>query len=147
LQLGFSSPNYYIKAISLGHTDALREGITVDHTPDTPVEVLIGSNPGRIEGTVVDNDGKPVQGAQITLIPGERSQTDRYRLGSTDTNGHFNFTGLYPTDYRLFAWDNIEPNAYRDPEFIQRYENQGKPVSITEGSNPAVELRLIKVNP
>src|SRR5262249_43248269 len=135
---GLPLTNYYIKAISFGHTDALREGITVERTPDAPIEILISSNPGKVEGTVVDNDGKPVQSAQITLIPIERDQPDRYRIASTDTNGHFNFAGLFPTSYKLFACDNIEPNAYRDLEFLQRYENQGKQTSITEGSNPAV---------
>jgi protocatechuate 3,4-dioxygenase beta subunit len=139
------SPDHYIKAIRFGQTDALRDGISVDGPPDSPIEVLIGSNAGKIEGTVVDNEGKPVQGAEITFIPNERTVTSQFRQAGSDVNGHFTARGVFPAGYRLFAWDGIEANAYRDPEFIRRFEQQGKAVSIGEGSNPAVELHVIKI--
>jgi hypothetical protein len=143
---GLPSPDHYIKAVNFGQADAL-DGFAIDHTPDTPIEVLVGSNAGKMEGNVMDREGKPVQAAQWTLIPADRSKSDRYRTNFTDSNGHFSIRGIFPGEYRVFAWDVIEPNAYRDPEFLRAYESQGKTVSIGEGSNPNVELRPIKINP
>jgi len=141
------SPDYYIKAVNSGHTDALHEGIALDRTPDTPIEILLSSNAGKIEGRVVDRDGKPATSIQVTLIPNDRARAERFKLAATDTNGHFEFHGIYPGDYKLFAWDGVEPNAYRDPDFLRAYEAQGKGAPISEGANGGVELQVIKLSP
>ncbi len=137
-------PDSYVKAVTLGQTDALRDGFTVDRTPDSPIEILVGANAGKLEGSVVDREGKPLASTQVTLIPLEPNRADRYRLNVTDTTGHFTFRGVVPGEYKVFAWESMEANAYRDPEFIRRYDNQGKVVILTEGSNPSIELRVIK---
>jgi hypothetical protein len=139
------SPDHYIKAITLGQTDALRDGLTLDRTPDMPVEVLISANGGRIEGSVRDKDGKPSVSTQVILVPNERTQADRFRVSATDTNGHFTVRGIYPGEYKLFAWDGLEAGAYRDPDVVRRYEELGVRAAILEGSNPNVELRVIRV--
>jgi hypothetical protein len=79
------------------------------------------------------------------LIPSERTQTDRFKSIVTDQNGAFTIRGIYPGNYKLFAWEAIEPNAERDPDFLRQYEEFGKTTSIGEGTNPSVELRLIKI--
>jgi len=139
------SPDYYIKAITLGQTDALRDGLTLDQIPDKPVEVLVSANGGRIEGSVRDKDGKPSVSTQVILVPNERTQADRFRVSATDTNGHFTMRGIYPGEYKLFAWDGLEAGAYRDPDVVRRYEELGVRAAILEGSNPNVELRVIRV--
>jgi carboxypeptidase family protein len=139
------SPDHYIKAITLGLTDALRDGLTLDRTPDMPVEVLVSANGGRIEGSVRDKDGKPSVSTQVILVPNERTQADRFRVSATDTNGHFTMRGISPGEYKLFAWDGLEAGAYRDPDVVRRYEELGVRAAILEGSNPNVELRVIRV--
>jgi hypothetical protein len=139
------SPDHYIKAITLGQTDALRDGLTLDRTPERPVEVLVSANGGRIEGSVRDKDGKPSVSTQVILVPNERTEGDRFRVSATDTNGHFTMRGIYPGEYKLFAWDGLEAGAYRDPDVVRRYEELGVRAAILEGSNPNVELRVIRV--
>jgi hypothetical protein len=43
----------------------------------------------------------------------------------------------------LYAWEDIEPYAYFDPEVVRQAESQGKPIRATELSKEAVELRSI----
>jgi protocatechuate 3,4-dioxygenase beta subunit len=137
------APNNYIKTVVVGGADA-RDGFTLDRPPDSPIEVLVGANAGRLEGTVLDREGQPAAGAQITLIPLENTRSDRYRVSNTDQNGHFTLRGIIPGAYKAFAWDSLEPNAYRDPELIRRFDNQGKAVAVIEGSNASIELRLVR---
>lgn len=141
------SPDWYIKAISFGSTDGFRDGLALEHTPESPIEVVLSPNAGSIKGTVVDRDAKLVPNTRVILIPAERTRTERFKFAVTDPNGAFTMRGIYPGSYKLFAWDMIEPNAERDPDFVRQYEEQGKSAPIAEGANPSVELRLIKVVP
>jgi hypothetical protein len=48
-----------------------------------------------------------------------------------------------PGDYVLFAWQDIERGQYLDPDFIQQYEDIGKPIHVEEGgSTIAAQLQL-----
>ena len=51
---------------------------------------------------------------------------------------------MVPGDYKAFAWMDIEPGAWQDPEVLQRYENQGQPVSVTSGSKLNIDVRLVR---
>jgi hypothetical protein len=145
--LPLPSPDWYIKAIQFGSTDGLRDGLPLEHTPESPIVVVLSPNAGSIKGTVIDKDGKLVPNTRVILIPAERDRTERFKFGVTDANGAFTMRGIYPGSYKLFAWDMFEPNAERDPDFVRQYEEQGKSAPISEGANPSVELRLIKVVP
>jgi hypothetical protein len=137
----------YIKAVTFAQSDGLREGFTVDRTPDSPIEILISTNGGSLKGKIVDKDGNHVASTRVFLIPTDRSRSERFKAAASDVNGSFQIRGIYPGEYKLFAWDLIETNAERDPEFIRKYEEQGKRVVVTEGANSDVDVRLIKVQP
>jgi hypothetical protein len=51
--------------------------------------------------------------------------------------------GIAPGEYKVFAWENVEFDAYKDPDFLRRYEDAGKPVTVAEGGKLAVQLQLI----
>ena len=51
--------------------------------------------------------------------------------------------GITPGDYKLFAWENVEAGAWQNPDFIQGYENAGRPIRINEGSNESLQLPVI----
>ena len=57
--------------------------------------------------------------------------------------------GLTPGDYKAYAWEDIEMGAYMDPEFMKPSEDKGEPVSLQEGEQKALTLKVIPadVNP
>jgi hypothetical protein len=81
----------------------------------------------------------------VVLVPeGSRRAIRRfYKTAISQPDGRFEITGISPGDYKLFAWDEIEPGAYADPAFLQKYEAQGTTVRIREGAAEAVSLRLL----
>ncbi len=52
------------------------------------------------------------------------------RASTTNQPGHYEFSALAPGKHKLFAWDNVKPNAWNDPAFLKDYENQAEKVAI-----------------
>ena len=78
------------------------------------------------------------------LIPDTRRDRQQfYKNAATDQYGHFNIKGIAPGNYKLFAWEDVEPGAAEDPEFLKPYENKGQAFSIEEKSRHNAQLELI----
>jgi hypothetical protein len=81
-----------------------------------------------IEGTILDKEQKPMPGVQAVLVPDrQRDWRDVYRFSTADQNGHFTMRQIAPGSYKLFAWEDLEPGAYNDPEFVRKYEDLATP--------------------
>jgi hypothetical protein len=78
------------------------------------------------------------------LIPaGNRERTDLFRAVTADTNGRFAIQSVAPGDYKLVAWDAIEPYAYFDPELIRQAEQSGAAVRIVESSQLTLNITVL----
>jgi hypothetical protein len=82
---------------------------------------------------------------RTTLVPdaARRQRADLYQSTSSDDSGRFQFRGIAPGDYSLFAWEDIENRLWQDPEFIRRHEASGKPVGILENGRETIETVAI----
>jgi protocatechuate 3,4-dioxygenase beta subunit len=137
------APNLYLKSARLGQTDALN-AVTISEPLNGPLEIVLRPNPGQVTGNVVDATLKPISGVQAVLVPDQaRDRQDLYRTAATDQDGRFTFRGVTPGDYRIFAWEDIEPFAYFDPAVVKQYEAAGRPVRVQESSSENAEVRLI----
>ena len=132
----------YLKSARLGGQDVLNDGLNLDRDPENPLEIVVSSHAGRIDGNVLDKDGRTVQMAAVTLLPRDRDRHDLYHMTDTDGRGIFNFQGLAPGEYKLFAWIEFERGAQFDPDFMLKYEDLGTVVRITEASAEKVVLRV-----
>jgi hypothetical protein len=137
------APNLYLKQARLGQNDALNS-LSISEPLNGTLEIVLRMNPGQVSGNVVDATLKPIGGVQAVLVPEQaRTRQDLYRTAVTDQEGRFTFRGIAPGDYRVFAWEDIEPFAYFDPSVIKQYEAAGKLVHIQESSSETAEVRLI----
>ncbi len=136
---------FYLKSLRLGGESVLETGLKVSSGQAAgSLEMVISSAGGQVEGSVT-KEGQPFSGARVVLVPesSRRGQTRLFKLASTDQYGHFIVRGIAPGDYKLFAWEELEPGAYQDPEFLKRYEDLGEPVRIEENGRGAAQLKLI----
>jgi hypothetical protein len=137
--------NWFLKSARMDGVDVLASGVGIDlkQSPGS-LDIVVSSNGAGLEG-VVSNEGKPFEGALVTLVPDAplRNQQGLYKTVTTDSMGHFALRGIAPGDYKVFAWEKVEPGAYASPEFLQAYENSRESVHITEGSRNTVNLDLI----
>lgn len=145
INVGSLPDNYFVKSARLDGVDVLTAGVTVDtkHDPGS-LEILVSPNGASVDG-VISKDEQPFQGATVTLVPDPPLRGERrlFRSITTDQNGHFTLQGLSPGDYKVFAWEKIEPGAYTSTEFLLPYESLGQSVHITEGSRNTVQVDLI----
>ena len=109
------------------------------------LEVVISGDGGRISGAATGKDQKAQPGVTVVAVSDQplRWISERSKSASTDQNGRFNIQGLRPGRYHLYAFEEIEPGAYDDPQFMKRYLDRGKTIDITENSQQMVDLTMI----
>jgi hypothetical protein len=66
------------------------------------------------------------------------------KLVTTDVNGNFTLHGLPPGDYKLFAWEEVETNAWMDRDYRQPFDSLSTSAKVDQSTTPMVTLRLIE---
>jgi 5-hydroxyisourate hydrolase-like protein (transthyretin family) len=137
---------FYLRAVRLGEQDVTDSGLDFsDGVPAAQLTVVINPNAGQVEGSVQNSKGDPAAGVTVTLIPdtAHRQFTWMYKTANTDQNGHFTIKGVRPGEYRAYAWEELEPGAQQDPDFVKLHETAGESVTVKEGSHESVELKAV----
>ena len=115
----------YVKSIGLGNADVLNAGLQLGQPAEAVLDVVIGTNPGTISGSVVDDRLGPVRDASVVILPDLRQRTDLYRAVTTDLSGRFEIDRVPPGDYKIFAWADVDHDAWFDQDFMRDYDNRG----------------------
>ena len=138
---------FYVKAIRSGNTDVLAAGLDVSTGSPEPLQVVLNPNAGQLAAVVQNSKTQqPAPGATVVLIPQEKDRIDQqsfYRIGTTDQLGSLTLRSLVPGEYKAYAWEDVEPGAYQDPDFMKPFESKGESVSVKEGDRLNVQLTLI----
>jgi hypothetical protein len=108
------------------------------------LEIVVSSKAAQVEGIIRDDRSQPATGARVVLVPDvARNYPERFKEVVTDQNGRFVLSSIPPGDYKLFAWEALEPYSYFDPDLLRRHEQRGRPVRLVESSRETVDLRMI----
>jgi hypothetical protein len=140
----------YVKSAKLGGVDVLNTGFHFAGEPDKVLEIVLAKNAGSLAGRVEDDRNQPAAGVFVTLIPdiptARLYRTDMYKTTSTDAEGRFEIKGLPPGDYKVFALEGFEKDAWLDPDFFKPYENRGTSIKIGEGKvfTPETPLTVVR---
>jgi hypothetical protein len=136
--------NTYVQSIRFGGQDVLRDGLHIDGATGETLEIVVSPGAGRLEGNV-SLDRQKFANATVVLVPSSslRQQTSLYQTAQTNAEGHFIFENIPPGSYKVFAWEDVEPLAWFDAEFIRSIENRGTEVLIRESAKDNIELTLI----
>jgi hypothetical protein len=141
--------NFYVKSMRLGGVDVLNGGLHLDGRPDAPLEIVIGTTPGSVEGVVVNQNHQPVPNVPVSLLPdaARRGRFDLYKSVSSDAAGRFKIEQVPPGDYVAFAWDGIEGGEWQNPAFVATYESRSTPVRVSDSATAAIELTALTPSP
>jgi hypothetical protein len=120
--------DYYIKSITLEGFDVLNQGLHPTSSLDVPMEIVVDSHFGEVQGAVA------TPGATVVLVPdaARRNQRPLYKFTNASA-GLFHFTKVPPGDYKLFAWseDTIENGGpWLEAEYLRKYEDRATPIRI-----------------
>ena len=109
------------------------------------IDLVVSANGAVVDGVVADRKGEALANAVIVAVPEARlrGRLDRFRKTVSDQNGRFTLHGIPAGDYTLFAWENVDGEAYYDPEFLKSCEGQGTALRMAEGERKSVQMEVI----
>jgi len=136
----------YVKSMRLGPQDVLTEDMVIRPDTTEPLQIVVSTRGGILEGDVKTDSGKESGPANVLAAPdGKYSHVLSFYIAvNADEKGHFKLKGLTPGRYKLYAFETLEYCAWCDPDFLKPYASQGEPVQVIEDVNPPKEVRLIR---
>ena len=135
----------YVKAARSDGQEVLERFVQVQYERQNPVDVQLAFDGGQIAGSVLDPAEKGAPGATVVLVPDStrRHRPDQYRVVTADAMGAFAIRGIPPGDYKVFAWESVEANAYLNPDFMMNYGDLGAAATVRPSEKIPAQLRLI----
>jgi hypothetical protein len=138
----------YVADIRQAGVSVFDNGLKIGTVTPASLDVAVNTDGGRLEGTVLDAEQKPVVNAVVVLVPpvARRQNAALYKTVRSDTQGRFAFTPVPPGTHRLFAWEAVPAGAYQNSTFLSRFEAQGTSVTVAPYSRVNVNVALIRVS-
>jgi hypothetical protein len=134
----------YLKTVRLSHAPTPDQNIDWRGPDSGTLELGVSTKAARLEGTLVDDDGKPAAGT-VTVVPVPARPGVRRLYPTTKANaqGVFSFPSLAPGAYKVYAWEEIESSAHWDPNFILPFESRGESIEVGESGRATLSLKRI----
>jgi hypothetical protein len=136
----------WIKTESLGNSDGVAGEVNVSESGRGQLRVVLASSGAQISGTV-GKEGQPCR-ATVALAPAApelRSSRNLYRVTNTSDQGLFVLRNVPPGTYKLFAFQEIEPFEWLDPDLQRTVE--GAAELITVGPGETLQRDLTAISP
>jgi protocatechuate 3,4-dioxygenase beta subunit len=141
-------PGYFVKEEHFGGTDVLTQPLRFDSSQTAKLEIVISPDSGQLTGIALNEKQQPASGVQAVLIPDRsRDRIELYKTAITDEAGRFLMAAIPPGDYKVFAWESIEPYSWFDPDVVRRSEPKARAVHVDELSKETIEVRTISAAP
>jgi predicted phage tail protein len=127
----FADERSYLKSARYGMEDVLAGNLVIGReTPNATLQLVLSTTTAQLQGSLVDQQRKPVTGAQLFLVAQQKgSARRRLRTARTDQNGQFTISGIAPGKYKLVASVDDET------------ELASMELSFSESENRSVELK------
>jgi hypothetical protein len=135
----------YVKSMRLSSTDLLTGPTLFSSQPQGQMDVVIGVDASSLEGRVTNSRRDPVMDSTVVLVPDipRRQRADLFRVVKSDKAGRFQFQGIEPGSYKIFAWEDVEKGAWSDPDFMQQHESRGRAIRVNPNAREAIDLTSI----
>jgi protocatechuate 3,4-dioxygenase beta subunit len=137
-----AGPEMYLRSAVAGREDVLEKGLTGGSSRSLDIVLAPG---GQLTGAVKNADGSADAGVSVVLIPESplAGLSDDDHTAVTDQNGNYKLIGLRPGRYRAYAFEHMEPGAYQDEEWLERYANDAKSIDIGTSTQQTLDLKPI----
>jgi 5-hydroxyisourate hydrolase-like protein (transthyretin family) len=139
---------YYVKSVRLAGQEVVETGFEIIPGVDAAaLTVTLSPDAARVDGGVTDDRGAPFAGATVVIVPVSKNKREAmlsFPAASTDQHGRFSTPNLAPGEYLLFAWDEVEPGAWQDPNFLEPFEDQATKVKLQPKDIQNVDLKLLR---
>jgi sarcosine oxidase gamma subunit len=131
---------YYVQSMRFGGHALTRGELDLSSGAAGTLEILLSSKPAEIAGTVRDSEGEPVTDVAVGVWAKDDPEI---RTARTDSTGRFSVRGLAPGEYKVLAWESIEPGVIWNSAFRASFESHATTVTTSEGTQSNFDLKLI----
>jgi protocatechuate 3,4-dioxygenase beta subunit len=135
-------PNSFLESAKFGAQEMGDRGLDLGGAAPGKLEIRLNPGGAQVDGVIRGQDDSPIPGVTVALIPDSRRYM-LYQSTFTDQKGGFSFKGVTPGDYKVLAWEDVEPNAFQDPEFVKPFMSQAESVSLKENDHRGVSMKAI----
>lgn len=145
---GLANP-YYVKQVLYNSHPLSDNVLPVDaYAMAHGLEIVIDDKPATLSGTATQSDN-PVAQPYVVLVRWPANTLDPYfsEISTTgDDNGRFQFSGLAPGEYRLFAVLGSAKYRLEEPHVLDRLLGDAAKVTLSErnAQNVTCELKEIR---
>jgi len=135
---------FFVKEARFDGKDVLSRPLQFSGNERGILEIVVSPNVASVEGVVTNNRLAGASGAQVVLVPDySRHRPELFKTATTDQEGRFKIPNIAPGDYKLYAWETIELNAWFDLDLAKRYEQYARTIHLTESSTQTIDAKLI----
>jgi len=122
-------------------------GLTIATEAVQPIEVIVKTDGGSVDGNVTGQDQKPASGKTVVLVPDQRRLNGAlYRSGTSDPQGHFTIARVPPGSYKIFAWESVTDHAWENPAFLQPFESRGVAIVVGPSAKTTMDVKAIRAD-
>jgi hypothetical protein len=141
----YTQKDLIVESVRSEAVDVLAEGLVIARPGKIPLSIVLSHDGATVEGVAQDGDGKPVGGATVALVPdlSHRSRADLFRDVHTDQHGRYEMAAVPPGEYQLFAWNDVEPGIWFDPEFLKNVEAKGHAVKLAAKGHESATVTVL----
>jgi hypothetical protein len=135
----------YITSVKSGDSEISGGVLDLRRQANAKLLLTVSADTGAVEGTVTGDDGAPLPGAAVSLVPdpSPANWQARYQAVDSDAQGRFAFPKVVPGRYRAFAWKDVPAFAPRNADFRAPFEKLGVAVTVEAPGRQAVDLKAI----
>ena len=148
------APNWYLQSATQGGRDVLHGYVTIaDDGSSLPISLTVSPAGATLAATVTWPDtGHRVPALMTVLqrIDGELlvvAQAEVTPPGETEVTRQPVISGLPPGDYMVYAWPEPADVEYANPDELVPYDSFAQEVTIGEGQQVRVALKVALLNP
>ncbi len=133
---------FYLRKIRSGGKES-SDGTFSFTGDETPIEIFLSPHAASL---AVNISPSKASAQKVVLIPdASDSALRQYRttVAVQDQNGVFGLRGVAPGAYRLFAFESVPDEAWKDQEFVAAIQEKGTKVELEEGASRSVEVPVL----
>jgi len=126
----------WVKTESFASNEVPAGELVASESTRGELRIVLAGNGAQISGTATF-DNQPCR-ATVVLVPAApelRAFHQFYRVTNSSEHGTFTLKGVRPGSYMLFAFQEIEPFAWFNPELLHTVESMGVPVVVNKSDN------------
>ncbi len=139
------------KSAMINGRDMLDTGVAIADKDMSGLVLTLTDRPSHVTGVVRDLLGKAADNATVLVFPGNGAWTTQLsaarRFGEcrVGRNGDFLFTALPAGAYDIVAISDEQAGDWQDPAFLRRLSSAATHVTISEGQNFSIDLKIAVV--